>query len=215
MIAGLSVLAAIGFSVLLMGSDSGAAAMAENSPHELLQAGTIALAALVFFLAALRFDFEIFYVTLLGSFGSSMALLRETSSCTSDFYTGGPCLTATSKDLIPLAMAVVAVALLLYRRVRLARHIRELSLFWLVPVGFSTLFLVIAELAEANIAVWVEETMELAAFANLLAFAVVIHLQPRWFGVTLRWSNTVPAERPSPAQRRDHGREIMGQSARR
>jgi hypothetical protein len=195
LIAALSVLVAFGCSALLASTLSANAVVMENGPHELLQAGTVALAGIGFLIAALRFDFEVFYVTLLGSLGSFLAALRETPGCSSSFYDGGPCVTATWKDLIPVAGALAAIALVIYRRVPLARRINELTIFWLVPVSATVLLLVAAGLAEAQNAVWIEETLELAAFANLLAFALVVHLQPRWFASTLVAANANPVDR--------------------
>jgi len=199
LIAGAAMLAAIACSLVMVGGFASDVTIAENSPHELLQVATVALAAIGFLIAALRSDFEVFYVTLLGSFGSAMAVLRETPACSSNFYEGGPCLTGTWKDLIPLGLAIGAVALVVYRRVPLARRIREISLFWLVPVGASALMLVGAEWAEARDAVWIEETLELASFANLLAFSLVVHLRPRWYRATLDAANTVPPRTPDRA----------------
>ena len=212
-----AILVAVACSLLLVGASASDATIAENSPHELLQVATVALAAIGFLIAALRFDFETFYVMLLGSFGCAMASMRETPACSSSFYEGGPCLTGTYKDVIPFALALGAVALLLYRRVPLARSIREVTLFWLVPVGASTLMLVGAEWAEARNAVWIEETLELASFANLLAFALIVHLRPRWYRATLTAAKTVPphlARRTAPADARDE-RWLGGHSSER
>lgn len=154
----------------------------ENGGHELLQAALVAAAGLLFLVAAVRFDFEIFYFSLFATFFCGLAVLRETPRCGSPFYDGGPCLTSNGKLLIGLALAAMLIALLVWRRVPLARRVDELNFFWILPAGFSGVMLIAAEIMGSYyFEVWKEETLELASYLNLTVFAIAVNIRPEWF----------------------------------
>ncbi|MCP3056381.1 hypothetical protein [Aurantimonas marianensis] len=155
---------------------------AENGWHELLQAALLLSAAVLFYAAAVRFGFEIFYFSLFAAFFCGLAVLRETPRCASSYYEGGPCLSSDGKLIIGFALAATVIALLAWRRIPLARQVRDLNLLWILPVGFSGLMLIAAEIMGSYyIEVWKEETLELASYVNLTVFAMVLNIRPGWF----------------------------------
>ncbi|MBB4001034.1 hypothetical protein GGR03_000081 [Aurantimonas endophytica] len=165
----------------------------ENGPSELLQAAMVIVAGMLFFLAALRFSFEIFYASLAIAVACWLAAVREFPRCGSEYYDYGPCLSNNTKGLIVLGAIGLAVALMAIRREPLSRHLRELNFFWIVPCALSGAMLVIAEIiGESYYRVWIEETIELASYLNLLVFAGVLNLSPHWFQ-TLRAPHWKPA----------------------
>lgn len=159
----------------------------ENGPHELFQAAVVGVAGLLFYQAALRFDFEIFYVGLVSAFGCALAVLRETPRCGSPYYDGGPCLTSDGKAFIAVTVAVAILGLAALRREPVARRASELNFFWLTPVAACAGLLLAADIfGGIYYMVWEEETLELAGYVVLLMLALAVNLRPNWFDVPRR-----------------------------
>ena len=161
--------------------DGGQDLFVENGPIETIQAILVGLAAALFYLAALRLDFEIFYGALMRSLGSGLALLREIPGCASHFYDSGVCLGDCSKDGLTVLLVAVVTGLALLRRGPLARHLRELGFFWLVPSGIAFAILVAGEAMEHLHFEAYEETLELAGYLDLVVFALALNLKPERF----------------------------------
>ena len=153
----------------------------ENGPIESVQAWIVLVAGVQFYLAALRFGFEIFYGTLLLSLGAFLAVVREIPACESAFYFGGICLRHSWQGEIQAVIVLLVAGLALWRREPLARHLRELNFFWIVPAGTAFAILVAAEVMEGLGQPVIEETLELAGYLHLLVFAAALHLAPHWF----------------------------------
>lgn len=164
----------------------------ENGPVETVQAFIVGFAGLLFYLAALRFDFEIFFGSLGLSFFCGLAVLREVPGCNSPFYDGGLCLTNNQKDLGTFFCAAAVLGLLAIRREPLARRIRDLNFFWILPAGIAGSILVFGELGEHFGAQNIEETLETTSYLFLTAFAVAINARPHWFDA--RKDRRFPAE---------------------
>ena len=158
----------------------------ENGPIETFQALLIGSAGVLFFFAALRFDFEIFYGSLVLALLSGLAVVREIPGCGTTFYDGGACLSDTAKDLATTAIVAMAIAVLAWRRIPLAKHLRELNLFWIVPAALAGGMLVAGEAMEHLHASGLEETLETAAYLLLLCFAGWIHANPERFDARLQ-----------------------------
>ena len=173
-------LAATGFLSFI---DTGPELFQENGPIETVQAAIVGVAGILFYLAAIRFAFEIFYGTLLLALASFIATIREIPGCESNFYDGGPCLPHADLPAIRVAIILAVAALILIRRVPLARHVRELNFFWVVPAGAAFAILIVAEIMEDLGQPRFEETLELAGYLHLFVFAVTLHLAPHWFDV--------------------------------
>lgn len=179
-----SLAVAWGFSLIVEPTTGPTEFPAENGPSEILQAAMVILAGLLFFLAALRFGFEIFYASVALAVACGLAAAREFPRCGSAYYDVGPCVTGDAKTLISLAIVGSALVLLAIRREAVSRHLRELNFFWVVPCAISGVALVVAEIyGETLYQVWIEETLELASYLNLLVFAGVLNVRPQWFQV--------------------------------
>jgi len=161
--------------------DVGENVFRENGPIEMVQAWTVGLAGLLFYLAALRLDFELFYGGLMLSLASGLAVMREIPGCGSHFYDGGACLTDGRKGWLTILLLLAVLGLAVIRREPLARHLRELNFFWFVPCCYAFAFLVTAELMEKFQHTDFEETLELSGYLMLLAFSLALNLKPRWF----------------------------------
>ncbi len=158
---------------------------AENGPVESFQAILIGGAGLLFFVAALRFDFEIFYASAVLALLSALAVLRELPGCASLFYESGACLSDAAKDISTIMAFGILIALFAWRRIPLAKQLGELNMFWIVPAAYAGALLVIGETMEHFHAVGLEETMETAAYLVLLCFAGLINARPDWFDARL------------------------------
>lgn len=177
-----SVAAAWVFSLIVEPTSGPTEFPGENGPSEILQAAMVIAAGLLFFLAALRFGFEIFYASVAIAVACGLAAVREFPRCGSSFYDTGPCITDDGKLLITLVLVGSAIALLAVRREAFSRHLRELNFFWIVPCGISGVLLVVAEIVgETYYRVWIEETLELGSYLNLLVFSVALNIRPNWF----------------------------------
>jgi magnesium-transporting ATPase (P-type) len=170
------------FSLIFEPSSSPTVYPQESGPSESMQNAILILAGVLFLSAAIRFSFEIFYASAAIAVACGLAAVRELPSCDSTFYVGGPCLTGDAKILIVLAVIGLGVALLLIRREPFSRHVRELNFFWIVPCGITLVLLAAADLyGEGYNQVWLEETLELGSYLNLLVFAVVLNVRPDRF----------------------------------
>lgn len=177
-----AALAINGASELL---DMSAESFAENGPIERFQVILIGGAGLLFFIASLRFDFEIFYASAVLALVSVIAVLRELPGCASLFYESGACLSDTAKDISTVMAFAILILLVAWRRIPLARQIEELNMFWIVPAGYAGALLVIGEAMEHLHAVGLEETMETAAYLVIFCFAGLINAKPDWFDARL------------------------------
>lgn len=155
--------------------------VSENGPFESLQAYALGLAGILFAVAALRFRAELFYGALGMAFVSGLAVVREIPSCESPFFEGGTCLAGNSKIWIVAALCALGVAALILKREPLARHLRDLTFFWIVPSFFAGILLLAADAMEGRHNVMLEETLELGSYLTLVAFSVALNLKPAQF----------------------------------
>lgn len=153
----------------------------ENGPLELGQAIVLAVTSLLLLVGIWRLRFEQrFFCALLG-YALIFAILRETPRCVSEYYEGGLCIDTDWKPAI-IALWTALFAFALWRRpLRLARRLEELSFFWVVPVALTGLLVVVSQVASSLVWVTTEETLELAAYLNLLFFAMALLRRPDRF----------------------------------
>ena len=172
---------ALGSDFLAETFDVGADVFQENGPIEMVQAFVVGAAGILFYIVAIRFGFELFYGSLFLSLGCGLAVLREIPGCASPFYEGGVCLTDSGKDGLTVLLVACIALLGAIRHVPLARHIRELNFFWVLPSGLAFAILVLAEVMERMHSMGAEETLELAGYLVLLVFAITLNLKSEWY----------------------------------
>lgn len=179
---------AIACAVLVFPIDTKVYGPVENGWYETFQTLVLGLTTLVLLRLAVRSRHEIFYFSTSLAFLLPFAMVRETPRCGSPFYDGGACLTSDGKVWVVGLAAVMVTVIFAIRRIPLARSWSELTFFYAVPVAFTVLMLIGAELIAsypnawtAENFVWVEETLELAAYFNLLGLAIALSIWPRWF----------------------------------
>ncbi|MBO0903777.1 hypothetical protein [Jiella sonneratiae] len=178
-----SIAAAFAASLFCEALFPATAVFRENGPIELVQMVVVGLAGLMFLVAALRLDYELFYGALALALGCLLAVIRETPGCTSHFYDGGVCLSETGNEVTRILAVAVVVGLAALRREPLARRLRDLNFFWAVPGGTAFAILVCAEIMEKSRFASLEETLELAGYLYLVVFAAALNLRPQWFDV--------------------------------
>ncbi|MEN3791432.1 hypothetical protein [Fulvimarina sp. MAC3] len=183
---------AIAVATLLYPIDTLVAGPVENGWYETIQIGILGLTGLVVLRLALTSRHEIFYFSACLAMLIPLAMVRETPRCGSPFYDGGACLTSDGKFLIVSLSISVVVAILSVRRVPMAKSWNELTFFYAIPAVLTALMLLGSEMVLklpsawiAGIFVWLEETLELAAYLNLLGFVIALSLKPRWFTTDL------------------------------
>ncbi|MDY8110470.1 hypothetical protein U0C82_15110 [Fulvimarina sp. 2208YS6-2-32] len=178
-------LACVGFAVLtallVAPYDARDYGPVENGYYELIQAGILAVTALLFFTALIRFRRELFYFAAIVTFVSVLAMTRETPVCDSAFYESGPCFSANGKTMLILATGLIVLCALAIKREPFARRWSELNFFYAVPVALTVLFLLASAMFETMINVWLEEMSEMSAYLNLLGLAVILNVRPQWF----------------------------------
>ncbi|GGD32211.1 hypothetical protein [Aureimonas glaciei] len=144
----------------------------ENGPIEILQAVCLALTAVIFAVAFLRSSGAraLYCVAAFGAIVT--ATTRETPRCSSAFYDGGMCLTSTGKDWIVVLGAVLCLAALVWRRLNWRKVLHPVALRWVWPSFGVMAMLAGAEVAEHVVWMAMEESLELAAYLYLAAFAL-------------------------------------------
>ncbi|MER0237966.1 hypothetical protein [Fulvimarina sp. MAC8] len=168
-------------AVLLYPIDTLEIGPVENGWYESAQTVVLGLTTLIVLRLLVISWHEIFYFSAGLAMLLPLAMVRETPRCGSHYYDGGACLTEDGKVLtVSIAIAVV-IAILAIRRVPVAKAWRELTFFYAVPAAFSVSMLIGSEIFGKLVYVWAEETLEFAAYLNLLGLAVAVSIWPKWF----------------------------------
>jgi hypothetical protein len=182
---------------LAAGNDSLQPVFDENGPIELAQAFCLAVTAAIFAAAFLKSTGARALYGLVAFWAIVTAMTRETPRCSSTFYDGGMCLTATSKDAIVVAAAVLCVIALVWRPLDWRRVLHPSAMRWVWPSLVVMALLAGAEVAEHTLRMTLEELLESAAYLYLAAFALwfLYHSLP---GRASAGDAAPPPARPQP-----------------
>ena len=144
----------------------------EDGPVETLQAGILAVAAVVFALAFLKSTGARAVFCVVATFAIVFAVTRELPRCDSAFNgDGGICLAGGWKRTIVLSTAALGLVALLWRRREWTTEVlRPANLLWVWPCLVIVLMLAGAEAAEHRVHIEIEESLELVAYLYLCAY---------------------------------------------
>ncbi|WP_062017415.1 hypothetical protein [Aureimonas sp. AU4] len=152
-------------------------AFQENGLIETPQMALLALTAALFAQAYIRSRNARAVFSAVMLLAALLALQREIPACESPFYEGGVCATRPAKTLFS-AGAVTACVILGLMRITPWRGTLDLrNLAWVWPVALAAVLLGLAEVAEHEVLVHIEETLELGAYLYLAVFAADVAFQ--------------------------------------
>lgn len=175
----LLALAAIGFGTLVRSFGAIPAFFIEDGPVELLQAGMLVVCAVMLAIAFLRSSGARALFCLVAAYASIFAVTREIPRCGSAFSGDGACLDGSWKTILVLSASLVALAALIWRRPEWRKALSPSQLRWVWPCFVVVVMLAGAEAAEHQQHVEIEESLELAGYLYLGAFAVRLLAQTR------------------------------------
>ncbi|WP_152047740.1 hypothetical protein [Aureimonas psammosilenae] len=146
-------------------------AFGENGPVETLQVLAILSAAIFFMFAGKRSTGLAGWLCVVLASVLLIAFQREIPNCASAYYGGGICASSSVKAAIAISAVLAITGSLIVFRFAWRDLLRLRNLLWLWPLGMMLFILGAGAIAERHALVDVEEMMELAAYAYLLAFA--------------------------------------------